>query len=226
MEERRKERTMLGEVIRRIRKEKGLTQGELAKLSGLRRSTIVLYETTGVKKPNAEALLKISYGLKVDPATLFAAAGLGYYVSSQRPMKRLKDIVDELYMQLPAEVPIYDDFIAVCRDLGQRMSIEPMSMLYRNKEDVVRPLEGYVVSNTDMEPLIVDGDIVVIDRSLEPVEGNIVYCVHVDQSRAFLGRMVVENGALRIANNRLLVGREDCYACYVVVTMRRNFVGY
>lgn len=53
-----KERTTLGKNLVRLRKEKGLSQKQLADLSGLTRITIALYETRKINPPleNLEAL--------------------------------------------------------------------------------------------------------------------------------------------------------------------------
>lgn len=54
----------IGENIKMLRKEKGLTQKELAKLSGLSEVSIINYEK-GRRSPSAKILYQIANGLKV-----------------------------------------------------------------------------------------------------------------------------------------------------------------
>lgn len=49
----------MGEVIRRLRKEKGLTQKELSKLVGISSTVLCQYET-GARKPKIDKLDKIA----------------------------------------------------------------------------------------------------------------------------------------------------------------------
>lgn len=60
----------VGENIRRIRKEKGLTQKELGELCGMYESQIRKYEL-GKANPKKETLDKIAKALKVDILSLF-----------------------------------------------------------------------------------------------------------------------------------------------------------
>jgi len=52
----------IGELIKEARMKKGLSQGDLAKLTGINRADISKYET-GYRKPLSENLLKIVRGL-------------------------------------------------------------------------------------------------------------------------------------------------------------------
>ena len=55
--------------FKRLRKEKGITQGELAKILGVSRSTIGNYEQ-GIREPDFEMLEKISDYFNVSMSTL------------------------------------------------------------------------------------------------------------------------------------------------------------
>lgn len=62
---------MLLEEIRHSRKEKGITQEQLAKISGLSRSSIINFET-GRRDPRVKDLKKIAHALNVPVEQLLA----------------------------------------------------------------------------------------------------------------------------------------------------------
>ena len=226
MEKELQESNRLGELIRRLRKEKGLSQTELANLSDLTRGTICHYETKGVKQAKASILLKLASGLNVDKELLFSAAGLGSYINSKKTTTKIKDLLNELHAQLPVEVPVYDSFKAVCEHTGKRLNIEPINIIYRSKTNVVKSLEAYINEVSDMEPLIIPGDILVIDRTMKPDVGNIVLCLSSYDKSEIIGKVVTDGDTLKVLNNRLSIKLEECSVCCVVITMRRNFASY
>lgn len=57
---------MIGEKIKEIREEKGMTQYRLSQLTGINRSTIKRYEENYIKKISLENLIKICNALEVD----------------------------------------------------------------------------------------------------------------------------------------------------------------
>ena len=61
---------VFGAVLRSIRLERGLTQEELAVLSGFHRTYISLVER-GLKSPSVRAVVRFSDALRVRPSTLF-----------------------------------------------------------------------------------------------------------------------------------------------------------
>ncbi len=60
---------MIGDKVKRLRHEKGLTQKELAKIVGISESTIKMIETNK-NNPSLELLPKLANALEVDPAEL------------------------------------------------------------------------------------------------------------------------------------------------------------
>jgi transcriptional regulator with XRE-family HTH domain len=57
---------MIGDKIREIREEKGVSQYRLAQLTGINRSTIKRYEEGSIKKISLDNLMKICNALGVD----------------------------------------------------------------------------------------------------------------------------------------------------------------
>ena len=63
------DRNAVGQVIRNLRKEQGLSQEVLSGLAGIARSHLAMIET-GAKQANFETLWKISCALRIPPHQL------------------------------------------------------------------------------------------------------------------------------------------------------------
>jgi transcriptional regulator with XRE-family HTH domain len=69
------ERIKLGDRIRQLREESGMTQGQLAGGSAVSQGYLSQLENGEVKNPSAAVLLRIAQAMNVDPDDLFEAAG-------------------------------------------------------------------------------------------------------------------------------------------------------
>lgn len=65
----------LGDKIRQLREEFGLTQGQLAGGASVSQGYLSQLENGDVKNPSAAVLLRIAQAMNVDPDELFEAAG-------------------------------------------------------------------------------------------------------------------------------------------------------
>ena len=65
----------LGDRIRQIRDELGLTQGQLASDSSVSQGYLSQLENGEVKNPSAAVLLRVAQAMQIDPDELFEAAG-------------------------------------------------------------------------------------------------------------------------------------------------------
>ncbi len=65
----------LGDRIRELREEVGLTQGQLAGGASVSQGYLSQLENGDVKSPSAAVLLRVAKAIKVDPNDLFEAAG-------------------------------------------------------------------------------------------------------------------------------------------------------
>ncbi len=65
----------LGDKIRQLREEMGLTQGQLANGSSVSQGYLSQLENGEVKNPSAAVLLRIAQAMKIDSDDLFEAAG-------------------------------------------------------------------------------------------------------------------------------------------------------
>lgn len=66
------DKVLIGDVIRRYRKSKGLTQEQLSGLAGLDRTHYSKIER-GLRSPSLETLFKIAYALNISPHVLIKA---------------------------------------------------------------------------------------------------------------------------------------------------------
>ena len=57
---------MIGEKIKELREDKGISQYRLAELTGINRSTINRYENGSIQKISFDNLLKICEALEID----------------------------------------------------------------------------------------------------------------------------------------------------------------
>lgn len=65
--------TVFGEVVRKLRKEKGLTQQELEKKTGINRAYIAQIETGKIKNTSIATLNRLAHGLEVEQSELLKA---------------------------------------------------------------------------------------------------------------------------------------------------------
>jgi len=65
----------LGDKIRQLRDELGLTQGQLAGGSSVSQGYLSQLENGEVKNPSAAVLLRVAQAMRIDPDELFEAAG-------------------------------------------------------------------------------------------------------------------------------------------------------
>ena len=65
----------LGDKIRQLREDTGLTQGQLAAASSVSQGYLSQLENGEVKNPSAAVLLRVAHAIKIDADELFEAAG-------------------------------------------------------------------------------------------------------------------------------------------------------
>jgi transcriptional regulator with XRE-family HTH domain len=65
----------LGDKIRKLREQYGLTQGQLAGGASVSQGYLSQLENGDVKNPSASVLLRVAQAMRIDPDELFEAAG-------------------------------------------------------------------------------------------------------------------------------------------------------
>ncbi len=99
----------IGELIKIKRKERGLTQEELGKMIGVKKSAVYKYEKGIIKNLKRSVLENLSNILEIDPAVLILGADDGI---SER-IKVNRNAGDIYFMQGPVDGEVLDAEIAM-----------------------------------------------------------------------------------------------------------------
>lgn len=165
----------LGKKLREFRADRGWTQQELAKRSGIKRGYLASIEVGLVDNPSVPVFLKLASALGISPDELYQAAG--YIEDNKKTHQSLdtpEDIIDHLKMVQPAAIPLYrwDDFPS-----GGGNDSPPVGYIYRARSRASgRDMEAYVVHDTHYVPLVDDSDIIIIDKKEPLDDGEMMAC--------------------------------------------------
>ncbi len=180
----------LGEIIKRLRTERGLTQGQLATYANVTRSWLSRVELGHRPRPEREMLERVAVVLRVPAETLLAAAGYRVGPIPETHPLSSEELARELLATLEREkkgltsrplggrsvilLKVAESFLAAGEGalaLGEVPYIpEPGTEAHR-----YTPL---LVKGTCMEPAIHDGEIAIVDHDREPQYGDIVGVTH------------------------------------------------
>jgi transcriptional regulator with XRE-family HTH domain len=152
----------LGRYIKVARQQRGLSQWELSRLSGLGRSHISRLELDAYDHPSAETFLALSRSLKVHPNDLYQAAG---YINSMNDKVRRSPTLtpEEALAKLEMMSPPLPDSIS--------RKAPPL-------EDRFSQLKSLLVRGFHLEPDIREGDIIFVDPGKSPAPDQIVLYYH------------------------------------------------
>jgi repressor LexA len=132
--------------LRRARKKKGLTQSDMAKLTGLKVSTISMYEN-GNREPNFETLELLADFFNIDMDTLLDKEKKGIRipvlgkVAAGIPIEAITDIED--WEEIPQSMSKTGEYFAL------------------------------KIAGKSMEPRMMDGDVVIVRRQPDVDSGDI-----------------------------------------------------
>lgn len=172
------------EKLKELRRQKGMTQSELAKLLNMQRSTLGMYET-GKREPNFEILNMFANFFNVDMNTLMDMNN----ASSRNPSSPVRAIRIPVVGTVVAGIPLE----AVENIIGYE-EISP-AMAATGEHFALR------IKGTSMEPRICEGDIVVV-RKQEDVESGDTAIVLINGGEATVKKVKkTEEGIMLIANN-------------------------
>ena len=93
---------MFCHILKRLRKEKGYTQQELANILGVGKSTISMYEV-GERVPDYDMLAKIAQVFNVDINILFGTNTPQTRKTAPTPMTEAEAALLELFKRVPAD---------------------------------------------------------------------------------------------------------------------------
>jgi transcriptional regulator with XRE-family HTH domain len=95
----------LGDRIRQLRDELGLTQGQLASGSSVSQGYLSQLENGEVKNPSAAVLLRVAQAMRIDPDELFEAAGYPTVRMLRQIYQDYESTVDAELLQYLAGLP-------------------------------------------------------------------------------------------------------------------------
>lgn len=95
----------LGDKIRQLREELGLTQGHLANSSSVSQGYLSQLENSEVKNPSAAVLLRVAQAMHVDPDELFEAAGYPTVRTLRQIYQDYESTVDADLLRYLARLP-------------------------------------------------------------------------------------------------------------------------
>ena len=161
----------LGEYIKTIRHRRGLSQWELARLSGLTRSHVSRLELDDFENPSAETFLSLARALKVHPNDLYHAAG---YIEENTRFRRSitktpEEAFEELEKIILRPVPVLDEINSKVSDVAQYSH-------WGNSPGENNNVIGLLARGFSLEPEVKEGDIIFLDREKPPSPGNVVLC--------------------------------------------------
>lgn len=201
--------------IKKLRQERGWTQEELAKRSGLDRGYIANLEgTKSIKSPSAETFLKLAHACNIPLDELYRVAG---YIKGH-PATRgfthkdtLEEILGKLKLAAPISIPVYTDFPFHAGEPTQAVEY-----LYRERNKTASDnIEAYICRGNCMEPKINDGDIIIVDRDAVIDHGDIVACLADDELR--LGQLKRIANELWLENSTSRMKFNQCQVAATVI---------
>lgn len=208
----------LGSKLRLFRDRRGLTRGEFAFKTGIGEENVASLEKRTSSRLSAENVLKISLAFDMTTDQVYEELGL-------KPPRKNKDSYIDLWERAkaaaPVPIPVYSDFKV---HMGG-MTEMPVDYVYQSKEQVgSHHKEGLHCVGDCMEPLIHDGEIVIVDLDASPVLGNIVLCLTEDG--LIVGHYIVEKGIPKIKNGQGTHSITECLRSAVVEGIYRKAPGF
>ena len=202
-----------GYHIKRLREDKGISQGELARKASLGRSHISRIELGAYQGVKQETFEKLAKGLNLSPSELSREV---YGQPSPIPKETSESILERLRGSMASDVPIYEEFTFHAAGAVEAVDYVPVG---RDRARG-RNLEGYFVKGKCLEPDIKDGDVIIIDRDGQVDSGNIVACLVKDELHIARLRKIADD--VYLENNHGRMKLEDCQVIAPVVEIRRR----
>lgn len=168
-------REKIGPLLKRLREQRGLTQGQLATYSGVTRSWIARVEAGHREKPEHDLLLKIAPVLRVPPETLLAAAG---YRTTPLPIRERRapyEVLRELEATMPLMLPVEEVRVSAGGAVGVPTEYQAYYPEEGERGHQFRCLE---VTGSCLEPDVRHGDRVIVDVTRRWEPGDMVAVVH------------------------------------------------
>lgn len=198
-----------GDWLRLALDKKGWSQGQLAIRVGVSPSTVSRWLTGGRPDPEYAGRLAKAFGEPL--AKVYAVAGhpADYAPPERQPLSQ-RDATIEFLSRQPIEIPIVEQLASA--GAGQQVLdyvyLPPSRATSRN-------LIGVRVKGQSMEPDILDGDTLIIDREIEARPGHIVVATVGDET--FVKRLEKKAGHLVLTGNNGAMPGDDAEIAGVVI---------
>lgn len=185
----------LGQYIKEHRLSRGLSQWELARLSGLGRSHLSRLELDDYEHSSAETFLALARALKVHPNDLYQAAG---YVKTSRsrrgPSKAAQQILAGLEIAQPTVVPVTTEEEAEVGEVNQ-------TACWAFPNNGSKKIRAFLVKGFSLKPQIREGDVIFVDPEKTPSSGNVILCYEGDKIRLIRHQVGEGNGVSSVARH-------------------------
>jgi len=211
---------MLRQKIRELRAERGWTQAELAKRSGLDRGYIANLEgSKSIQRPSADAFLKLARAFCIEPEELYQAAGYIKDINDTHPRPETpEEILARLKLATPQSIPVYP-WEAFPFHAGD--AVDPVEYVYRARpKSSSDHIEAYIVHGDCLEPKVNDGDVIIVDREGAIDNGDIVACLLDDEFHVLRVRKVASQ--IWLENNYKKYKFEECQEIAPVIECIRR----
>lgn len=190
-----------GKFIKETREKYNWSQAKLAMKAGVSRSAIAMVESGRRKTPRGDNLIRIITALGISFDGLLS---VGEHKESP------EEILERFRLAQPVSVPVYGKF-----HFGS-VHDEPLEYVYLARDKTVgKNIEAYRVEGHCMEPLIKNGDIVIVDRDRACKAGDVVICL--DDNEFICGRLIMLKEDLCVMNSEEAHHLHDCQMYAVVI---------
>lgn len=149
----------IGQYIKQLRIEKGLTQEELGALFGVQKAAVQKWESGAVKNLKRETIKKLSEIFDVPPGT---------FITSDSD----KSNISAVYMNDIYKIPVFESVSAGFGAYADSIVVDYIPMFIKNPAEVPL-LMGIRVEGDSMYPTIEDGDIIIVRRQSSVDSGSI-----------------------------------------------------
>ena len=205
----------LAKRLKELRTERTWTQQDLARRSGVSRQSISYYEQQDRERPPADLLLSLARAFNIRPEELYHAAGYIKEISTAPPPETFDELLDRLRRAAPQSIPVYLDYPFHAGD-----GAGPTDYVYRRPNPIRGNFEGYLVYGKCLEPVVGNGDIIIVDREAGIANGDLVACV-VD-NRLCVARLRKVADELWLETNSTKFKFEDCQMAAPVIEVRKR----
>ena len=156
-----------GELIKKARKNKGLTQKQLAEKSKLATVTIQQYERN-LREPRLENIIKIAHALNIPPESLFAGTRIG--ITSEFDREKLDYLNPGIFSK--GNIRHMSELLSQLNFTGQEKAIEQIELLtkipeyrkdYAAQEEQTNVLAAHARTDIEQTPEGVQHDLDIMD---------------------------------------------------------------